>query len=324
MSRFLIIEPIAKYMRYFMIGLLAIGSIFCLLLFSASHPLLAGEVGKILLINSNMSVEKYALAQSRFQPGSDISIVSLDLGNPWVDKDSVKKAIQKESPDLIYCIGSKAYMQVYQSSEDIPVIFSSVLKWQLLPLHARNFGIDVALSAGMQLMTYRYLFPNIKRLGVLYSGTYRKVWIKQAIKAARSLNINLIAQSVDHPSDLTSVMNDLLPKVDALWLIPDPGVLSSRAAVHAIFQQSNAKKIPVFAYSGLFIKFGAVLALSADTATIGNQASVLANEILAGKMPERKVQFPAGSQITLNIGLLAHYGVQIREGAMKSVDKVIR
>ncbi len=307
---------IRKHIQYFIIVFFA--------LFPSWHSVSANETGKILLINSNISVKKYALAQSAFKPGSKVSTIVMDIGSPWINEDSVKAAIQQEHADVIYCIGSKAYMLARQSVGDTPVVFSSILKWQRLPLHEHDFGIAMELPVGMQLLTYRYLFPDIKKLGVLYSNAYSKVWIQHAVEAAKPLGMSIITQRLEQPSDLTAALTKLLPQVDALWLTPDPDVLSRRKAIQEIFQYSDSRKVPVFAYSDIFINFGAMLAISADIATMGEQASLLVKEILSGDIPKPKIQFPAGSQIILHMGKLERYGIHIRKGAMQSVNKVVR
>ena len=88
-------------------------------------------------------------------------------------------------------------------------------------------------------------------------------------------------------------------------------------------KQCDTEKIPIFSYHTAFAKFGAVLAVSADNATIGRQAASIATEVLSGTEIDDKVQFPAGSYIILNLCKVRQYGLEYNEEALDSVNSII-
>lgn len=300
--------------------------IFCL---SYLACITAGEAAEgprnILILNSNKTTQKYALAQEEFKAKlKEVNWVEIDLGKDEFDKTDVKKAIREQKPDLIYCIGSKAYALAHNLDDEDRTIFSSAINWQRLPMGENTYGISSELPPGMRLMTYRYFFPGLRKIGVLYSKAYNAEWLESARKAAQDMGIEIVAKSLRNSNRLESALEELLPKVDALWLISDPVVLSDRESVLRIFEQSDAMKKPVLTYNEVFSAYGALLVIEADIPTIGEQASMLALDILSDKKITNRVQPPAGSRLILNMKKIREYGIELNEEAIGSVNRIIK
>jgi len=73
----------------------------------------------------------------------------------------------------------------------------------------------------------------------------------------------------------------------------------------------------------VFIEQGAVLAISADLATIGRQSASLALMVDKDKVPEGTVQNPAGSTVTLNKCALDALRLHFNQDALDSVNKIV-
>lgn len=293
------------------------------LTFTQTEAVIAKKGGKILILNSNMSIEKYALAQAEFKSKMRGTIVEIDLGDKQFDIARIKKTLQEMKPDIIYCIGSKAHVLGHQLPGNNKIIFSSALNWRRLPTGENTYGISNELPSGMQLMMYRYLFPEIKKIGVIYSKKFNEEWLKGAVKDGRDMGIDIVGKSVKTPLDMAPALQELLPKVDVLWLTSDPVVISRKESVVEIFKQTGSMKKPVFAYSEIFASFGALLVISADVPTMGRQAAILADDLLAGNKILEPVAYPAGSHITLNMKKVKKYGIKLNKEALDSVNKII-
>ncbi len=288
------------------------------------RPLLAMKNGKIVVFNSDTSVERYSIAHTVFKSKIGNLVEEIDLGNEKLSKKKIKKKIRKIDPDVIYCIGSKAYQLVHKVAKNKNVIFSSTMKWQLLPIGKNTYGVSNEIPQSTNLMMYRYFFPDIKKIGVLYSKSYNKKWLKIAKADADKIGVEIIGKAIRKPEEVVSALKELLPKVDALWLTIDPIVLHNKESVKNVFMQSEAARKPVFAYSNVFASYGAVLILSADISTIGKQAAVLALDILENQEITEKIQNPVGSSITLNMKKVKEYGITLNEDALDSVNEIIR
>ena len=279
----------------------------------------------ILLINSDASVEKYSLAQAAFKKAlAPAMLKEISLNEkPWKRPEDVKELLYAENPDLIYCIGAKAYLLAQQYAGDKHIVFSSMLNWRRFePLPQKTYGIANERPAEMQITLFRHLFPAVRTIGILYSPTYTAQWFQETKDAAGKIGVDIIGQTVANKKQAVAALHNLLPKIDAFWLLSDPDVTPDRETVIQLLQQCDAQKIPVFSSHEEFAKFGAVLIVAVDSATVGWQAADIAAKSLAGKAVEGKVQIPGGSHIILNLPKVKEYRLPYNWDALDSVDQI--
>ncbi len=284
---------------------------------------------RVLTINSNASVDKYRMAQEEFKKALNIKdrpnlITDVNLGDKKWKLPDIEEMLYDEDPDLIYCIGSKAYLVANKFAYEKNIVFSSVVNWLRLPVTGKTYGVSNELHAGMEIMLFRYIFPGVKKIGVLYSKKYTGQWLDKARDQAREMGFEIIGQTVSGKSGTLSALGSLLPRSDAFWLISDPSIMSGKENLLKILKKCDAEKKPVFSYHRAFADFGAVLIVSADNRTIGRQAAGIAAEVLSGGKFDDKVQFPAGSHITLNLKNVKAYSLQYSEDALESVNTIIK
>jgi putative ABC transport system substrate-binding protein len=276
-----------------------------------------------LLINSNASVERYRVAQEEFKKASEHPVSELDLaGKKWKISE-IEELLYDEYPDLVYCIGSKAYLVANKFISEKNIVFSSILNWQRLTLARKTYGVSNELPSEMQIMLFRHVFPGIKKIGVLYSSRYNSQWFKKTEEQAGELGVEIIGRAVSKADQTVSDLKELLPMIDALWLISDPMIMSDKKTLVEVFKACDDKKTPVFAYHEAFAGYGAILILSVDIPTIGRQAAGLAMEVLSGEKMEEKVQFPAGSYIVMNLKKVKDYDLKYNKNALASVNRII-
>ena len=294
-----------------------------LLLQLFSSMLSAQEKIDLLIINSDHTIKKYALTQEVFQANQDKAATVINLAAPSVVESEVVDLIKQNQFKVIYCIGTKAYLLASRVAPNKKIVFSSAINWRRLPVTEQSYGIAQELPAGMQLTMYRYLFPEIKKIGVLYSKQFNQEWLSGAIQAAQDVGIELVGKDVSAGQNLSTAIEELLAEVDALWLIADPLVLADRASVVEIFLQAENRNKPVFTYSEPFIDFGAILVISADIPTIGRQASAWVDDLRNDKTITERVTNPLGSHIILNMKKIKDYSIRLNKEALGSVNQII-
>ena len=280
--------------------------------------------GKVLILNSDISVSNYALAHTGFKAKVAAINGEIDLGSKWVDESNVRKTIHNMNPDVIYCIGSKAYLLAYEIAENKNIVFSSIINWRRLPMGKNAYGISVELLPSMQLTLYRYFFPEVNKIGVVYSKDYNKEWLETVIKSAKDVGITIFKKSISKQEDVASALKHLLPKVEALWLAPDPIVISKIESVGEMFKQCDNAGKPVLAYNEAFADLGATLIISADITTMEGQAAGIALDLLSEQKRHDKVQPPAGTNVILNLKQVEKYKVKLNEEALDSVNQIIK
>ncbi|MCG8316858.1 MAG: hypothetical protein MI976_26880 [Pseudomonadales bacterium] len=278
----------------------------------------------VLLVNTNSAIDRYAIVQDSFEQGMrDFNITTVDLQNDLRPIETLQDQINGHEYDVIYAIGAKALGSLDYISPNKPIVFSSVLNWRRFKDHSNVYGVASEVAPQAQLTWLKHFFPEVSRVGVIFS-TDNVSLINEANKVAGQLDISLVAVKAFNTASVKSQVESLLQDVDILWLISDPKVLSSTESTQALFQLADAHKKPVFAYSEIFADYGAVLSVSADVATTGRQAALIAQHLLSKGRVDREVQFPAGSSITINLDRVKRYGLKLNEEALESVSRIIR
>lgn len=290
-----------------------------------SPALLAANQAKILIVNSDQSVLKYQDVENAFKSQMNAftnQMVVHDL--PADDNlEPLNQLIKNENPDLIYSIGAKAYQASVQFSANKPVLFSSVINWQRFPRSPNNYGVANELSLSQELSLLHYLLPVVRKVGVIYNPSINQERINQARLSMAELGLTLSEQTLTDHAQLEQVLKQLLPTVDALWLIADPAVLTDKDSVETVFTATKAHNKPVYTYSDAYTKYGASLVVSADTATMGRQAANLAQAVLLHEPIKDAVQTPAGSHITLNVCELGKLNVSYNSDALDAVNQLL-
>lgn len=277
----------------------------------------------ILLLNSDISVGKYQETQEAFLAAIPYSVIKINLGDDKVDVSDIQDILYDEEPDIIYCIGSKAYLLANKYAPNTPIVFSSIINWLRMPVTDSTYGVSNELHAGMELMLFRYIFPNFQKFGVLYSDQYTEEWFTNAKREAREMGVELVGQKISKKRQVVPSLEKILPKVDAFWLISDPEIMSAKEDLLAILEECDAQQIPVLSYHETFAEFGATMTVTADNPTIGGQAASIVREVLSGNVLDEKVQYPAGTSIVLNIKKVKAYNLTYSEDALLGVNRII-
>ena len=125
----------------------------------------------VIVLSSDRSIRKYAEAEKGF---THQLTTSPKIYNLKKESNAVGNVVRDE-PSLIYAIGSNAFASVQKNvGGDTNVVFSSVINWKRFPLHKNIYGIAAEVPIGYQLTMFRYIFPKVKKIGVLYSKKYNQ------------------------------------------------------------------------------------------------------------------------------------------------------
>ena len=284
---------------------------------------IASDVPSVLVVTSNQSVERYRLAEDAFMKTMhDTNIQTINLQNNHAPVETIQDAMNSNHYDVIYGIGAKALGSIDHIAPEHPTVFSSVLNWRQFQQQPNYYGVSSDNAPASQLAMFKHFFPDVKRLTVLFSKTNRAL-VKQALKACRELGLTLNAIEIDTPRDLSIYLDDAFNNTDALWLISDPVVLDSTKNARLIFNRAEQAKRPVFATNEFFSEYGSTLTISADLPTVGRQAVIYVNKLIKQQPPAMKVQFPAGSKISLNLKKVESYQLHLNYDALDSVNDLI-
>jgi putative ABC transport system substrate-binding protein len=301
---------------------------FTLLIFLMSFivNIALADTKKILIVNTNTALQRYEKISTEFKnqlPKTAYQWVEFNIEDHENAESDLEKIISQEKPDIIYCIGSKAYSISQKQAKDEILLFSAAINWYRLNISEKTYGISNELSPGQEMMYLRMFFPEIKKIGILFNHKFNQEYIETVKKEAAALNIEIIDQQINDGSEINATLNELLPKVDLFWMISDPIILENKDSVMQIFQAAKQQHKPVYSYSDIYLKYGAVLSVSADAATIGRQAARLVMSLDESNSTTNNVKFPVGTTISLNMCVIDELKINLNKEALSQVNQLI-
>ena len=302
---------------------------------------------QVLVINSNADVEKYRMMQEEFISHVPYSVQTLNAGNTG---NGPASSIQKADPEIIFCIGAGAYLLASEKMPERPIVFSSVLNWMRLQMTHQTYGVSSELHAGMQMMLFKYIFPKLKKIGIIYSEEFNQQWVESVRETAAETGVVIIGRPLVKNNDPFNELKTLLPETDVFWLISDPTLIPDTDTLIRILKICDEMNKPVFSYMNALADYGATLIVSPDYRTIGRQAADIATDLMARnkETPARNlkrivkdaakqatamilgenradyVEYPIGSHVILNLKKVREYQIPYNEDALDSVNKIIR
>ena len=256
-------------------------TIISLLLFTGSFSFAA----EIAVVTSSR-IKPYQVALAAFAKTTRAELTEYDMGGDTDRGTEIIKKIALKKPNLILTLGTKAAKLTCQNIRDIPIIFCMVSRPERYGLTGENItGVSLNVPARVQFETLKSILPYTKRIGLVFNQEESGKAVKKAAKEAKKLGLELVALQIESEKEVPRVTRDLKGNIDALWMIMDSTIVTKESVKHLIlFTIRN--KIPFMGLSIRFVQEGALLALSADYADMGRQASKLAKQILKGNSPK--------------------------------------
>src|SRR5207249_10413046 len=95
---------------------------------------------------------------------------------------------------------------------------------------------------------------------------------------------------VSDGAQVRKAVDELAPKVDAVWLMPDRRLFSDGVA-RAVLAVTLQKKIPLLAFSDALTAAGALASVAPDPRDLGRRAARIALGI-AGRAPAERLPVP--------------------------------
>ncbi len=237
---------------------------------------------------------------------------SLSLSEPGAEE--ALPALLAGAP-LILVLGPEAARAVAAHSPSAPVLMAMVLNPERTGLAAP--AIPARVSAAAQVRLIKQVLPAQRRLGLLFDPALSAAAVAEYEAAAHKAGLVVEKEEVHSRDDVATAARALLPRVDALWLIPDATVITPDAFKFLV-RTSVSAKVPLIGFSEGMARAGTVLAIEASPAEIGRHAAEAAQRMLAGRpaAPES----PAGA-VFLNAKSAELLGIELTPEALELADR---
>lgn len=150
-------------------------------------------------------------------------------------------------------------------------------------------GTNSTVGAREALMALRTLRPEVHHVGVIYTR-HGLPKMPAARAAARALGIDLHEHLVETSPDAIRAVHTLVtgrpdatglrsPKVDALWVGPDPLVVDMPLLQYLLTVQLSAR-VPILAGTRQMVAHGALLSVDWSPEAVGQNLAIQVNQIL--------------------------------------------
>jgi len=296
----------SRFIRFsFLLGCAAFA---CLTAAHDVRPSSAAEV--VILKSANLTYYTEMVEGFRATLPPNTTVKEYDLGGSLSIGQEITRVLRADPPSVVFAAGLKATLAAKLELPDTPVVFSQVLNPELYGLPQRNMtGIRVVVSPDQQLSTLRTLLPHTKRIGLLYDTSDHSALLSEAQHSAQRYGFTLVTAVVSSESDVPDTLHRLLPTIDALWVIQDHIVLTEES-VPFLLQTLLDAKIPIFTFSDVLIRQGALGGLVLRPDELGKQAGIETIELLRGNTKSLgSLLDPQQPQLVLNLHVAEYLGI---------------
>ena len=293
---------------------------FCLFGFLlVPRPVFPGEIAALLSDDTEAYTTVLANIKKNL-PEKRISEFNLkgdlDLGKKIIAQ------IRILNPSVLLTIGAKASEIAAQQAGGIPQVYCMVFNPFELRLQSDNqTGVLMVASPDSQFAAFKSILPGLKRLGVVYNPQ-KTLPLVEAAKAALLRNdLEIVERHVSSSGEIAQNLKDLIPQVNAIWLIPDTTVVS-RDTFSYLLQNTVDRKVPIFAFSEGLVKSGALASFSPNNSEIGKEAAKLADKISNGASPKSLSPVYPKGDLYLNLNTAQTLGVKISPDIIRKAQKI--
>lgn len=225
----------------------------------------------------------------------------------------------QEKKDIICAISTPSAQASLNATKEIPILFTAITDPVGAGLVGKNItGTTNYLPMKGQLDTITKVFPNAKKIGVLYNTSEQNsvVQMERAKKESKNYNLEIIEKAVTNINDIGTALDSMLPKVDLIYTITDSMVVS---ATPLVVDKATKQGKPVVACIESQITQGATLTTTLDYEKLGYQTGMMAVDILNGKdISKIKVEGIKETTIVVNRKMAKKYGIDISNPVLKN------
>lgn len=261
-----------------------------------------------------------ALKEKGYDDGKNMDIdIQLAQGDMALTKTISDNFISQEK-DLILAISTQSAQSALQSTSEIPILFTAitdpVLARLVKDMEAPDGNItgttDMA-PIDKQLELGKRLFPNTKKVGVIYntSEVNSQVQVDKAKEISKNMKIDIVDIPVTNSSEIESALNAKIKEIDFLFLPSDNLIASSMPIISKIAVKNKVGTIGV---DEPMVKNGALACEGVDYYKLGYETGLMAVDILDGKdIKDIPVSTLKETQLTINERTAKELGLDIPE-----------
>ena len=224
-------------------------------------------------------------------------------------------------PRVIVAFGGKAALAKYPGNSTL--IYCMAPGTTLNPTDHEGSITQISMMPQPALALDKILLiqPTLKSMVVLWISPSSAAFIEALRRAGHARGIEIQSDRLTQASDLPNHLRQWQNKTNALWIPPDPLLITEQNVV-LLGQFSGSSNIPYYTSVAGLAEKGAVASIASSYAEIGAAAANVARSVLQGNTPALDV-YADKTDTILNVSAAEKVGLHIDAEQQKQFQKVI-
>jgi len=269
------------------------------------------------------------LKEKGYEDGKNIKIEQQNAQGEQANAQTICKQFVDAKKDLIFAIATPAAQAAYNSTKDIPIIFTAVTDpvkaeiakdWKSSGTNVTGTSDKVPVDKQIELL--KKLIPNAKTVGVIYSTseTNSVIQVDELKAAAAKQGLAVKEIGVTTVNEINQNLTSALGQIDVLYTPTDNTVASGYALVGKLCLEKN---IPIIGAEEAVVTKGGLASIGIDYYKLGKEAGFKAAEVLAGKKPsEVEITTLSEMSFTINTDVAKKLNITIPQDIETNAKKV--
>ena len=228
--------------------------------------------------------------------------------------------------------GGTAVPTMMQATSVIPIVFTLApdpVRDGLVASLARPGGNVTGLSnqgtdlAGKRLDLLREVLPGIRRLAILANGKNSQAVadMNDARGTAHKFGFDVVESEVRSADEIAPAIEALKNRVDALYVVSDPFMISNQRRVNTF---ALAMRLPTIHGNREYVETGGLVSYAANYPDLFRRAGDYVDKILRGTKPgDIPVEQPIKFDLVINLTTAKALGLTVPPTLLARADEVI-
>lgn len=263
---------------------------------AAAHGAAPRTTVAVLSVNSGAYLEAFSAFQAAY--GGEVAYYDLSSQKPELDK----------AAGLFVAFGGKAANYTYPAG--INIIYCLAPGLLVKPSGRETKSVSIALVPDFPdtFSRIKEIQPGLKRLRILWASDGYAPYERTVGETGARLGIQVTTFRLSGPGSLPGALRKALGETDAIWLPPDP-LIVTRENLLILREFSWENKVPFYGSTKSMTREGAVASFGISFAEMGKAAARAAMTLNnGGRLPE--TVFPEKAETTLNAAAAAKLGLE--------------
>lgn len=300
--------------------------------YQSKRPQASGEIriGILQLMDQSAldQARKGFLAEVKQNGGSLGKKIKIDYVNAQGDQANLRamsERLANHHNTLNLAIATPAAQALLAVDQKTPLLFTAItdpvdagLIKNLQKPTGNVTGVTDSVPVTAQLTLMRQLFPQAKKVGLLYNAAEPNsvIQIKRAQTVLKKQGLQIVTRTVATTNDVEQAATSLARQVDVMYL-PADNVLT--AAMPLMGKVSQKTKTPIIPATTPMVKLGGVATQGINYYQLGQQTGKMALAIIRGKaVRDLPVEKSAKTQLVFNHQLADFFKIDWRRWQLPS------